>query len=269
MQENSEKLQLPFEVLIQGPVSNRFVRSLLKTEADEDEVCLKDNNQLKRRSTISIYRPDQITQQIVELKEPKFSSDEDDGFVGMASELNPTFAYSINNEKSVETVKRQAHDPRTQQMHYELQENEMYANAPLLKRDVAAAQVAAADVALAEDAAAAKSPFLFSNLFDGSLLGSNLLKAVKLEDLGAFNAIDLSAFNDQLAAIAPMDLFKNMDLGAMPLNFEMLKFDDLGSAFLGANADGSQKFGFDSLLGAFQGGNFNDFLANTGKMVKF
>lgn len=62
MKSNCKKLELPFEVLIQGPNVNRMVRSLLYTDTAEDtcESCeLPESNQ-KKRSTISIYKPDVI-----------------------------------------------------------------------------------------------------------------------------------------------------------------------------------------------------------------
>lgn len=65
MKSNCKKLELPFEVLIQGPNVNRMVRSLLYTDTAEDtcESCeLPESNQ-KKRSTISIYKPDGAFQQ--------------------------------------------------------------------------------------------------------------------------------------------------------------------------------------------------------------
>lgn len=63
MKSNCKKLELPFEVLIQGPNINRMVRSLLYADPNE-EVCIQssESNQ-KKRSTISIYKPDVSEQQ--------------------------------------------------------------------------------------------------------------------------------------------------------------------------------------------------------------
>lgn len=64
MQSNCKKLQLPFEVLIQGPTDNRFVRSLLYADPDAPNVCMKaDTVRRKVRSTISIYRPNEENQE--------------------------------------------------------------------------------------------------------------------------------------------------------------------------------------------------------------
>lgn len=55
MQNNGEKMQAPFEILIQGPSGNRFVRSLIS--ADETASTTEQENP-KARSTISVYQPD-------------------------------------------------------------------------------------------------------------------------------------------------------------------------------------------------------------------
>lgn len=64
MQSNCQKLKLPFEVLIQGPSGNRFVRSLLAADTDA-HALLEDLDAIDRRSrsTISIYKPeDQVAE---------------------------------------------------------------------------------------------------------------------------------------------------------------------------------------------------------------
>lgn len=53
MQNNCEKMHLPYEVLIQGPSGSRFVRSLLQEEGNS----LTATNP-KKRSTISVFKPD-------------------------------------------------------------------------------------------------------------------------------------------------------------------------------------------------------------------
>ncbi|XP_037044706.1 uncharacterized protein LOC119080446 [Bradysia coprophila] len=70
MKSNCKKLELPFEVLIQGPNANRMVRSLLYANPDE-EVCVQssESNQ-KKRSTISIYKPNEIRQKDEVLTSP-------------------------------------------------------------------------------------------------------------------------------------------------------------------------------------------------------
>lgn len=58
MQSNCQKLKLPFEVLIQGPSGNQFVRKLV-TEA-ETSMPMQDSTLIRRaRSTVSIYQPDE------------------------------------------------------------------------------------------------------------------------------------------------------------------------------------------------------------------
>lgn len=57
MQKNCRKLKLPFEVLIQGPSGNRFVRSLLNTTTDQINILQGGLGERPTRSTVSIYRP--------------------------------------------------------------------------------------------------------------------------------------------------------------------------------------------------------------------
>lgn len=59
MQSNCQKLKLPFEVLIQGPSGNRFVRALLLSENDSSMRSESDVGVRKARSTISIYKPEE------------------------------------------------------------------------------------------------------------------------------------------------------------------------------------------------------------------
>lgn len=54
MQNNCQKSNTPFEVLIQGPTGSRFVRSLLT----DDSVAAKEIDP-KNRSTVSIFKPDE------------------------------------------------------------------------------------------------------------------------------------------------------------------------------------------------------------------
>lgn len=62
MQNNCEKFNLPFEVLIQGPSGNRFVRSLMS--ADESASKLEEPTDSKVRSSISIYQPSENNERI-------------------------------------------------------------------------------------------------------------------------------------------------------------------------------------------------------------
>lgn len=70
MQSNCQKLKLPFEVLIQGPSGNRFVRSLLSYDpqhmSHDDDMPAEDDEQRKTRSTISIYRPEEELDETVQ-----------------------------------------------------------------------------------------------------------------------------------------------------------------------------------------------------------
>lgn len=54
MQNDCAKTNVPFEVLIQGPSGNRFVRSLLT----EDSIARQPNDP-QQRSTVSIFKPDE------------------------------------------------------------------------------------------------------------------------------------------------------------------------------------------------------------------
>lgn len=58
MKSNCKKLELPFEVLIQGPNVNRMVRSLLYADPEEEACVQSSKSNEKKRSTISIYKPD-------------------------------------------------------------------------------------------------------------------------------------------------------------------------------------------------------------------
>lgn len=57
MQSNCQKMKLPFEVLIQGPSGNRFVRSLLAAETETKTLIPITDVDQRSRSTISIYKP--------------------------------------------------------------------------------------------------------------------------------------------------------------------------------------------------------------------
>lgn len=59
MQNNCEKSRIPYEVLIQGPTGSRFVRSLLS----DDSMAQKATDP-KKRSTISIFKPDEKEQSV-------------------------------------------------------------------------------------------------------------------------------------------------------------------------------------------------------------
>lgn len=59
MQKNCEKLKLPFEVLIQGPSGDRFIRSLINADPVYESILeAEPQEERKTRSTITIYRPE-------------------------------------------------------------------------------------------------------------------------------------------------------------------------------------------------------------------
>ncbi|KAG4077533.1 hypothetical protein HA402_002960 [Bradysia odoriphaga] len=70
MKSNCKKLELPFEVLIQGPNVNRMVRSLLYANPDEEVCAQSSESNQKKRSTISIYKPNEIRQKDEVLTSP-------------------------------------------------------------------------------------------------------------------------------------------------------------------------------------------------------
>lgn len=78
MKSNCKKLELPFEVLIQGPNVNRMVRSLLYANPDEETCSQSSESMQKKRSTISIYKPDVSEQQDEILVAPKVDTHEGD-----------------------------------------------------------------------------------------------------------------------------------------------------------------------------------------------
>lgn len=63
MKSNCKKMELPFEVMIQGPNVNRMVRSLLYADPAEENCVKSSESNQKKRSTISIYKPDEVQQQ--------------------------------------------------------------------------------------------------------------------------------------------------------------------------------------------------------------
>lgn len=70
MKSNCKKLELPFEVLIQGPNVNRMVRSLLYADPEEETCAKSSESNQKKRSTISIYKPHALDQQVEILPAP-------------------------------------------------------------------------------------------------------------------------------------------------------------------------------------------------------
>lgn len=68
MQDNCEKLKLPFEVLIQGSKKSRLVRSLMYADPNVNMEICPNANLRPERSTISIYKP-AITEKMVQKRE--------------------------------------------------------------------------------------------------------------------------------------------------------------------------------------------------------
>lgn len=77
MKSNCKKLELPFEVLIQGPNANRMVRSLLYADPNQEACAKSSESNVNKRSTISIYRPDSKEQHDEILSTPKFIGSSD------------------------------------------------------------------------------------------------------------------------------------------------------------------------------------------------
>lgn len=68
MQENCEKLKLPFEVLLQGSNKNRLVRSLMYATPNVNTDICPNENVRNERNTISIYKP-AITENKIQKRE--------------------------------------------------------------------------------------------------------------------------------------------------------------------------------------------------------
>lgn len=242
MQSNCEKLKLPFEVLIQGPTENRVVRSLIESDAKEKEICLKEPKKTDHatRSTISIYKPEMAEQHYEVLQSPAnhlkhiddnrlTSGDEnsqssstternklEDLDTDHPKEIDPMFADSVMTEEQQEMggaigLKRQAHDVPVNDG--ELQENELYANQPLLhKRNAITDLMLTSDIELKEaieEGAEAASVFKLGNI-----------------------ALDKIAIDfDKLALSLPLKFEEGM-LGAA-FGMEALKWPLLDAAWLG------------------------------------
>lgn len=274
MQSNCEKLNLPFEVLIQGPSENRVVRSLIEAEAKDKEICLKEDNSVDKessdsRSTISIYKPEVKEQQFEILQSPeehfrKIDNNLLNEFDKIATttesnkeidvvensttvfgkheekEIDPMFADSVMAEEQMEIggleLKRQAHDSYVGDG--ELQENELYANQPLLqKRNVIEDIIITSDLelkeAISEGAEAAAVLKMGTIALDKLAIGMDKL-ALKLPV--AFEAGALGALKLPLDLALLGEKFKLPVLGAAVLgeSFKLpIIFD---AAILGAEA---------------------------------
>lgn len=274
MQSNCEKLNLPFEVLIQGPSQNRVVRSLIEAEAKDKEICLKEEEEEKEdnsvnkeiaaddddtRSTISIYKPNVNEQHIKVLQSPEEHFQEIDNNVltefdqltsstttesnknldeiessttttfGVSDvkEIDPMFADSVMAEEQKKVggsdtveLKRQAHDSYASSPDAELQENELYANQPLLqKRNVIEDIIVTSDLELKEA------------IHEGA-------EAAAVFKMGTIALDKLAIGMDKLALKLPV-AFEAGALGALklPLDLAVLgekfKFPVLGAAVLG------------------------------------
>lgn len=81
MKNNCEKLKLPFEVLIQGPSGNRFVRNLMYADPNnQQEFCPKNDLETikrKTRSTLSIYKPIADDDKIMDTNHQQLTSSKD------------------------------------------------------------------------------------------------------------------------------------------------------------------------------------------------
>lgn len=82
MQKNCQKLKLPFEVLIQGPTGNRFIRSLIHADPLYESILdVEPIEQRKTRSTITIYRPENEAEgeQVQEVQQIESDAADTDG----------------------------------------------------------------------------------------------------------------------------------------------------------------------------------------------
>ncbi|XP_054735514.1 uncharacterized protein LOC129242736 [Anastrepha obliqua] len=68
MQQVAHTESLPFEVLIQGPSSERFIRTAAQFELDTARAAVALTGTPKKRTTISIYRPNMATQSNTQLQ---------------------------------------------------------------------------------------------------------------------------------------------------------------------------------------------------------
>ncbi|XP_037934498.1 uncharacterized protein LOC119668893 [Teleopsis dalmanni] len=57
MQKNARKLNIPFELLIQGPTANKFVRTALQYEQNAESKAKNRDSIRNKRSTVVIYKP--------------------------------------------------------------------------------------------------------------------------------------------------------------------------------------------------------------------
>lgn len=243
MQSNCEKLKLPFEVLIQGPSENRVVRSLIESDAEEKEICLKEQKEPDHatRSTISIYKPEMTEQHYEVLQSPGnhlkhvdnnllTSSDEqsrtpsstneknklEDLETVLPKQIDPMFADSVMTEEQQQIgggigLKRQAHDAALNDG--ELQENELYASQPLLQK-----RNAVTDLLLTTDIEVKEA------IQEG-------VEAASILKLGNI-ALDKIALNfDKLALSLPLKFEEGM-LGAT-FGVEALKWPLLDAAWIG------------------------------------
>lgn len=134
MKSNCKKLNLPFEVLIQGPNVNRMVRSLLYAHPSEDVCIQKSESNPKKRSTISIYKPDVIEQQDEILPVPTPHKDEGHDTYRVHHDDNPiqiTVGQKLDSE--VVPVETEPVPVETEPMNPDVQANEnveVVVNAP-------------------------------------------------------------------------------------------------------------------------------------------
>lgn len=101
MQDNCEKLKLPFEVLIQGSNKNEIVRNLMYTDPNDinrNDVCTADLaiNARKQRSTISIYKPSLKQKRDTEKLE-QCSGEKDDAHLPSSETENETCSSNDDN----------------------------------------------------------------------------------------------------------------------------------------------------------------------------
>lgn len=115
MQNNCEKFNLPFEVLIQGPSGNRFVRSLLAAEENINKSTAEPVDP-KARSTIIVYQPNENAERNADSKPetiPEEPIAEKQDVDVITSEAKTTDETETKESKNVQIKREIAYDADT------------------------------------------------------------------------------------------------------------------------------------------------------------
>lgn len=95
MQNNCRKLDLPFEVLIQGPTKSQLVQELF---AESENGVEMDTLSRKARSTVSVYQPEK-GDEVAETKNAEVKSEVEAPIVSDIIEVDPKSIASTENNK--------------------------------------------------------------------------------------------------------------------------------------------------------------------------